>query len=70
MSFAIHASHPYASSNPQPIQEPEDVNESKNESKSDTTQTSTKVKVTISKPVFGGLSPLVMHSTGEIEDYY
>lgn len=71
MSFAIHASHPCASSNPQPIQESEDVSESKSESKSDTTQISTKVKATISKPGFGGLSStLTMHSTGEIEDYY
>ncbi len=75
MSFAIHPSHPCASNNPQPIQEqPENqAGDTKVDTKVETVEgkTATQSTTIVPKSSFGATSnALVMHPTGEIEDYH
>ncbi len=69
MSFAIHPSHPALDNNSPPAPEPKPVKT--NESKTDTPQEPVKTQTISTKPAFSTTATsLIMHATGEIEDYY
>ena len=72
-NFSIHSSHPYTSSDPQPV--PKKVIETKVTSSSSDSKVDSKVKKKSSfqnsRPMFATTSTtLVMHPAGEVEDYY